>query len=147
VVAPSTAPFAARLGSTWRASSSRPRVAVDTTGGDFAPRNVVDGALEAVRYAEVGVALVGAPGLLITELERHPDAGSLDVGVVAAPEAVAMDEPPTAVLRRKPAVAVRVAAELVADGEAGGFFSAGNIGAMVLAAHTALGRLPGDCED
>ena len=96
-----------------------------------------------MRYAEVGVALVGAPESLTDELERHPDAGSLDVSVVAAPEAVAMDEPPTAVLRRKSAAAVRVAAELVADGEAVGFFSAGNTGATVLAAHKALGRLPG----
>ncbi len=96
-----------------------------------------------MRRVDLGVLLVGAADSLIAELERHPDAGSLDVSVVPAPDAVAMDEPPAAVLRRKPAAAVRVASDLVAGGEAVGLFSAGNTGATVLAAHKTLGRLPG----
>ncbi len=95
-----------------------------------------------MRQGNLGVFLVGAPERVATELERHPDVGALDVTVIEAPEAVAMDEPPTAVLRRKPAAAVRVAAELVASGDAVGLFSAGNTGATVLAAHKTLGRLP-----
>src|SRR5207344_2814936 len=52
-------------------------------------------------------------------------------------------EAPLAALRRKPRASVRVAAELVARGEAGAFFSAGHTGATFLSAHAAFGMLPG----
>ena len=52
-------------------------------------------------------------------------------------------ESPTAALRRKPAASIRVAAELVARGEASALFSAGHTGATVMAAHAAFGMLAG----
>jgi glycerol-3-phosphate acyltransferase PlsX len=65
------------------------------------------------------------------------------LSVVDAPEFVAMDEPPLAALRRKPRASVKVAAELVASGDAHAMFTAGHTGAAFLAAHQALGVLPG----
>ncbi len=121
----------------------RPRIAVDATGGDFAPRNIVDGALVAARHLELGVILVGASELLRDELRRHDDADRLDVTVVDAPDTIGMHESPAAALRRKPRAAVRVAAGIVAKGEAVALFSAGNTGATMLAAHRAFGRLAG----
>ena len=35
------------------------QIAVDTAGGDFAPRNIVDGALVAARHLGFGLTLVG----------------------------------------------------------------------------------------
>ena len=55
----------------------------------------------------------------------------------------AWNEAPAEVLRRKPRSSVRQAAEVVARGEAAAFFSAGNTGATLLAAHAAFGLLPG----
>ena len=46
-----------------------------------------------------------------------------------------MAESPAAALRRKPSASIRVAAELVARGEAAALFSAGHTGATVMAAH------------
>ena len=126
-----------------KAGARRPRVAVDATGGDFAPRNIVDGALVAARHLDVGVILLGARELLRDELRRHGDAARLDVTVVDAPETIGMQESPAAALRRKPRAAVRVAAGMVADGEAVALFSAGNTGATMLAAHGAFGCLEG----
>ena len=54
-----------------------------------------------------------------------------------------MDEAPLAALRRKPRASVKVAAELVATGDADALFTAGHTGATLLAAHAALGVLPG----
>jgi len=126
-----------------RVEARRPRVAVDATGGDFAPRNIVDGALVAARDLDLGVILVGARDLLRDELRRHDDAATLDVTVVDAPEAIGMHELPATALRRKPSAAVRVAAGIVAKGEAVAFFSAGNTGATLLAARGAFGSLAG----
>jgi phosphate acyltransferase len=121
-------------------------IAVDAMGGDQAPRPVVDGALAATRHFDLGVALVGRADLVERELARHRAAGDLlddRVRIVDAAEAIAMDESPSAALRRKPAASIRVAADLVARGDAAALFSAGNTGATVMAAHGAFGMLPG----
>jgi glycerol-3-phosphate acyltransferase PlsX len=118
-------------------------VAVDAMGGDDAPRPVVDGALAAARHFDLGVALVGPSDVLDGELQRYSDLDSSRVRVVDARDVVAMDESPSAALRRKPGASIKVAAELVARGEAAALFSAGHTGATVMAGHGAFGMLPG----
>jgi glycerol-3-phosphate acyltransferase PlsX len=118
-------------------------IAVDAMGGDFAPRHVVDGALAAARHFDLGVALVGTPAAIDAELERHDEIDRDRVRVVEAPDVIGMGESPAAALRRKPGASIRVAAELVARGEAAALFSAGHTGATVMAAHAAFGMLPG----
>ena len=112
-------------------------------GGDFAPRTIVDGAVLAARRLEAGITLVGDRGAIERELARHLDRAALDLTVVDAPDCVGMDETPVQALRRKPRASVKVAAELVASGEASAVFSAGHTGATVMAAHAAFGMLPG----
>ena len=119
------------------------QIAVDAAGGDFAPRNIVDGALVAARHLGFGLTLVGPKHTLEAELDRHDDGRRVEVHVVDTPEAIGMGESPPAALRRKPAASVRRAAEVVARGDACAFFSAGNTGATLLAAHAAFGMLPG----
>jgi glycerol-3-phosphate acyltransferase PlsX len=112
-------------------------------GGDEAPRNIVDGALAAVRHFDLGVLLVGAAQAIEAELDRAGDVDRGSVRVVDAPDVVAMEESPVAALRRKPSASIRVAADAVARGEASALFSAGHTGATVMAAHGAFGMLPG----
>ena len=118
-------------------------VSVDAMGGDYAPRHVVDGALAAARHFDLGVALVGPSARLEAELARHDDVDPHRVRIVEAGEVVAMEESPAAALRRKPGASIRVAADLVARGEAAALFSAGHTGATVMAAHGAFGMLAG----
>jgi glycerol-3-phosphate acyltransferase PlsX len=115
-------------------------IAVDAMGGDRAPGAVVEGALHAARDRAVEVILVGQSSAIAAELARHDSTAS--VRVIEAPDVIEMHEAPLAALRRKPRASVRVAAELVAAGEAGAFFSAGHSGATCLAAHGAFGLLP-----
>lgn len=119
------------------------RIAVDAMGGDHAPARPVDGALAAARHLGVGIDLVGRADAINAEIQRHPDAGTLDVRVIDAPDVVGMSESPTRALRRKPGASIRVAAERVAAGEASALFSAGHTGATVMASHAAFGMLPG----
>src|SRR5215471_19133270 len=125
-------------------------IAVDAMGGDDAPRNIVDGALAAVRHFDVGVLLVGRADAIDEELQRHDSAlgGGAEfdrarVRIVDTPEVVEMEESPAAALRRKPAASIKVAADVVARGDASALFSAGHTGATVMAAHGAFGMLPG----
>ena len=118
-------------------------IAVDAMGGDDAPRQVVGGALDATREADLGVVLVGPLAQLEAELGRLPGVDRGRVRLVEAPETVTMAEAPSAALRRKPGTSIRIAAETVARGEAAGLFSAGHTGATVIAAHAAFGMLAG----
>jgi len=119
------------------------RVAVDAMGGDHAPSHIVDGAVAAVRHLDVEIALVGQTAALEAALDPHPDWRSLDLEIVEAPDVIGMADAPMASLRRKPRASIRVAAELVASGEAATLFSAGSTGATVMAAHAAFGMIPG----
>ncbi|MCX6552154.1 MAG: phosphate acyltransferase PlsX [Acidobacteria bacterium] len=119
------------------------RVAVDAMGGDHAPRAVVEGAVAAARESDIGVTLVGDADRIRAELDRQPDVSRLDIIVVGAADVVGMGESPAQAIRRKPNASIKVAADLVARGDAAALFSAGNTGATVLAAYTAFGLLRG----
>src|SRR3954470_6168874 len=118
-------------------------IAVDAMGGDEAPRNIVEGALAAVRHFDLGVLLVGAAAAIDAELARAGDVDRRAVRIIDTPDVVRMEESPMAALRRKPAASIRVATDAVARGEASALFSAGHTGATVMAAHGAFGMLPG----
>jgi len=119
-------------------------IAVDAMGGDQAPGHVVEGALAAARHFDLGVALVGPVERLHAELERlESGAVPQHVRLVDAGAVVDMAEAPAAALRRKPNASIKIAADLVARGEAAALFSAGHTGATVMAAHGAFGMLPG----
>jgi glycerol-3-phosphate acyltransferase PlsX len=119
------------------------RIAVDAMGGDHAPARIVDGAVAAVRHQRIGVDLVGRADAVRAALDRHPDASSLDLRVIDASDVIDMADSPALALRRKPRASIRVAAELVASGEAAALVSAGHTGATVVAAHAAFGMLAG----
>src|SRR5215831_16256473 len=112
-------------------------------GGDHAPGPVVDGAVAASRHLPRGVCLVGRRDEVARELARHPDAQSLPLSVVHAPDVVGMAEPPGAALRRKPGASIRVAVDELRERRSSGLVSAGSTGATVMAAYAGLGLLPG----
>jgi phosphate acyltransferase len=119
------------------------RIAVDAMGGDHAPGRIVDGALAAARHLGIGVDLVGPTAAVRAELTRHEDHDALDIRVIDAAEVIGMGESPGQALRRKPRSSIRIAAELVASGEAAALVSAGHTGATVVAAHAVFGMVPG----
>jgi glycerol-3-phosphate acyltransferase PlsX len=119
------------------------RIAVDAMGGDYAPANIVDGAVAAARHLDVHLALVGPTQTVEAALASHPDWRSLAIEVVEAPDVIGMADSPAVSLRRKPRASIRVAAGLVASKQAAALVSAGSTGATVMAAYSAFGMIPG----
>ena len=120
------------------------RIAVDAMGGDFAPREIVAGAVRYMRKgrAQALITLVGdAPRVEGCLRELH--ATALPIQVVHAPEVVAMHEEPAATLRRKKNTSVALCARLAASGEADAVVTAGNTGAAAAAAMFEWKMLPG----
>src|SRR5438093_3179405 len=118
------------------------RIAVDAMGGDFAPREVVRGAVD---YAGVRpgdeVILVGDVPRIAREIADYGRGHPTSVSVVDAPELIGMGEHPAAALRAKKRASVVVATELVRDGHAHAILSAGSTGATMAAAIFRLGRV------
>jgi len=117
----------------------RMKIAVDAMGGDRAPGVVIDGALLATRELDVEIALVGQKEAVERELARH-SAKAPSIEVVSASECVAMDESPSAALKKKDS-SMKVAFELMKRGEVGAVVSAGNSGAMMATGMFVLGKL------
>ena len=120
-------------------ASAVPRVAVDAMGGDHGAAVVVDGAVAAARELGIESLLVGNAAVVEREL-RRTGASSLPLKVVDAPDAVGMAEPVTRSTLKKRS-SIQVALELVRDGAADAFFSAGNTAACWTIAKLVLGTL------
>ncbi len=117
-------------------------IALDAMGGDFAPRVPVEAAVWAAREVDCEIVLVGDRAALEPELSRHAPA-TRRLRIHHCSQALAIDEPPTALLREKAQASVRVACELVRAGTAQAVISAGNTGAMMVAGKHVLGTLSG----
>src|SRR5947207_2974991 len=118
------------------------KIAVDAMGGDHGPAVVVEGAIAAVREFGASVILVGDTPQIEREVARLGGPAS-GVEIRHASQVVGMSESPSQALRRKRDSSLRIAAELVRDGEASAFVSAGNTGAAMAIAMFVIGVLPG----
>ena len=119
------------------------RIAVDGMGGDYAPGVVVDGAVLAANdFSDLEIILVGQPDALKRELNRHKVFGGKIV-IEPASEVVGMGDSPVQAIRRKKDSSMLVSVELLKQGKADAFVTAGNTGAAVAAATLNLGPLPG----
>jgi phosphate acyltransferase len=119
---------------------SSPVIAVDGMGGDYAPEEIVLGALAALRDHGIHTILTGPVGKLRPILA---DLGALgEVPIAPAEDAVGMGEGALAAWRR-PRSSIAVACQLVRRGQAAAAVSAGSTGGIVTAARLRLRSQPG----
>jgi glycerol-3-phosphate acyltransferase PlsX len=119
-------------------------IALDAMGGDHGPSVVVPAALKQLdREPELRIILVGDREVLERELKSCGRLGDDRLRVHHASQKVEMDEPPAQALRNKKDSSMRVAINLVKQGEAGACVSAGNTGALMATARYVLKTLPG----
>ncbi|MCH2448664.1 MAG: phosphate acyltransferase PlsX [Gracilimonas sp.] len=118
-------------------------VAVDAAGGDFYPKNPVEGALQAIEEnSELTVLLVGPEDIIKKELTDH----SYDekrVLVHDAPQVIGMEESPAQAVKTKQQSSIVVGIGLHKAGKCDAFVSAGNTGALLAASMFILGKLKG----
>lgn len=109
------------------------RIAVDAMGGDFAPREIVAGAVLAARdlsYVEEMI-LVGDQSRIEAELAKVTGGRPASIKIVHASEVVGMDESPATAVRRKKDSSISRSVDLVKNNLADAVFSAGSTGAAV----------------
>ena len=120
------------------------RIAVDAMGGDFAPREIVAGAVTAARNLThiKTLYLVGDKTAIEAELAKHGAVPS-NIEIRHATEVVGMDESPVLAVRKKKDSSISRAVEMVKNGEADAIFSAGSTGAAVACSQLKLRTLEG----
>ena len=118
------------------------RIAVDAMGGDFAPKEIVQGALDAARKYDCEIVLIGDEEKIRAEL-HGADLDALRISIVHAAEVIGMDEHPAEAVRSKKDSSIVVATRLVKEGSCDAVLSAGSTGAAVAAAQLVLHRIRG----
>ena len=112
-------------------------------GGDHCPKAEVAGAVQAARTLGIRVILVGREDLVRKELDAHEGWRSLPLEMRHASEQITMNDSAAKAVRTKKDSSIRVASRLVREGEADGFVSAGNTGAVMATAKMVQGVVPG----
>lgn len=120
------------------------KIAIDAMGGDFAPEEIVLGAISAVKdYPQTDIVLVGDESQIKAVLENNGEASNPRLSIQHASEVIAMDEHPGIALRKKKDASVAVATRLVREKKCDAVIAPGSTGAAVAAALFGLGRIKG----
>jgi len=117
-------------------------VGVDAMGGDRAPAVEVEGAVAAARAWGYAIVLVGDSVRIAAELQKH-DVTGLDIRIQHASEVVGMHDSASDAVRKKKDSSIRVAFNLVKEGDTQAVVSAGNSGATMAAGMFVLKRISG----
>jgi glycerol-3-phosphate acyltransferase PlsX len=124
--------------------NSEIRIALDAMGGDFAPRNEVQGAVLALRELpdKLRIILVGDENKIAEELKKAEYSGD-KIQIRHAAEVITMHDSPSKAVKEKKDSSLVVAANLVKNDEADALVSAGNTGAVGVASIFIIGRIKG----
>ena len=113
-------------------------------GGDFGPSVTVPASLQALASnPELNLLLVGDPDAISPYLNRTDPSVMTRLRVIPAESVIAGDARPSQAIRASRGSSMRIALELVKQGEAQGCISAGNTGALMGLAKVVLKPLEG----
>lgn len=119
------------------------RVAIDAMGGDYAPTEIISGALSATSFLnDLQLTLVGKQKDIEKSLEglSYPHER---IEIYHAEEVIESDDDPGLSIRNKKESSMVKALQMVRSGDADAALSAGNTGALMAGGLLFLGRLSG----
>ncbi|MFH1503782.1 MAG: phosphate acyltransferase PlsX [Candidatus Omnitrophota bacterium] len=118
------------------------KIGIDISGGDYAPLEIIKGALEARKELEDEIVLIGVKKEIESQLISCNESPA-DWVIINAPEKIEMAEPPVFSVRRKRNSSIVIGAKLLKEKKIDAFVSCGNTGAVVCASTLCLGLIEG----
>lgn len=119
------------------------KIAVDAMGGDNAPGEIIAGTVMAANARkDIQIALIGQKDIVSAELKKHTY-NTEQIQVVNATEVIETGEPPVNAIRKKKDSSIVVGMNMVRQGEADAFCSAGSSGAILVGGQVIVGRIKG----
>lgn len=121
------------------------KIGLDISGGDFAPKANVLGALLALELLPepVSLYLIGKENEINAVLKEKGALGSNRIKVIDAPDTITMKDHPTRAIPQKPNSSISIGFDLLRKGEINSFASTGNTGAMLVGAIYKVNSIPG----
>lgn len=118
------------------------RIVLDAMGSDLHPDPEIQGAVDAARTLGSEIILVGQEEVLAAKLKQIPGVPA-SIHIVHAAEVLAMTDKPSRSARHKAQNSMAIGMDLVKDGQADAFVTAGNTGGAMANALFRLGRIRG----
>ncbi|WP_027708680.1 phosphate acyltransferase PlsX [Zooshikella ganghwensis] len=119
-------------------------IAFDVMGGDYGPHVSLTAALQCLStHPHLKLLLVGDAAVIGELLGDRFAQVQQRLQVIHAPEVISMADKPVQAMRMKKKASMRVALELVAEGQAQACVSAGNTGALMALGKVIVRTLPG----
>lgn len=116
-------------------------IVLDAMGSDNFPLPEVEGAFQAAELLDTKILLVGQEERIRPLLENQPRDPRVEL--IHAPEILEMGDKPARSARRKSDNSMAIGMDLVKEGRAEAFVTAGNTGGAMANALFRLGRIPG----
>ncbi|MBU0693982.1 MAG: phosphate acyltransferase PlsX [Candidatus Omnitrophica bacterium] len=120
----------------------RYKIGLDVSGGDFAPEEILKGAILAKEEFNADVILIGVREEIEKELSRYKSTSGKFV-IMDAPEKIGMGESPVSSVRRKRNSSIVIGVNFLKARGIDAFVSCGNTGAVVCASTLTLGLIEG----
>ena len=114
------------------------KIAIDAMGGDFAPCEIVKGAVSGAKEHNIGIILVGKEDIIKNELNQY-DISKLDIKIMHTDEYLVEDESPSLALRNKSNSSIMLCVKFVKEGKADAGHQRRPTGGLVAAAVHILG--------
>ncbi|MCG5103525.1 phosphate acyltransferase PlsX [Oceanobacillus alkalisoli] len=115
------------------------KLAIDAMGGDHAPKEIVEGAVDAIReFDDLSITLIGDEANIKPYLTN-----SKNISIIHTEEVITSEDEPVRAVRRKKDASLVLMAKEVKEGRADACISAGNTGALMSAGLFIVGRIPG----
>lgn len=105
-------------------------IIVDAMGGDFAPKEIIKGSVEAKENLEAKIKLAG-DSQIIKKVAKSENIDLSGVDIIHSSQEVGMDESPSSVLKKKKDSSIYRGSQFAAEEEGTAFISAGNTGAVM----------------
>ena len=118
------------------------KIIVDVMGGDLGPKEIIKGALDAIKEYNIDVILVGKEDIIEKELINY-EYPKDKVEILHAEDIVNNEDDPGLVVRRKKQSSMVVGAKALADGLGDGFISTGSTGALLASGLFIVKRIKG----
>src|SRR5699024_8383900 len=124
---------------TTKKESSFMKLAIDAMGGDYAPEEIVRGAMDAVsKINDLQITLMGNEADITPFLTDKKN-----IDIIHTDEMIAADEDAVGAVRRNTNAALVLMAKAVKEQRADACISAGHTGALMSAGLFGIGRIPG----
>ena len=118
------------------------KIAIDAMGGDYAPEEIVKGAVMGAKEYDTEIILVGPAERIKEELAKY-DYSSVNIEIVHTNEYLVEGEHPAYALRQKRNASILVAMKLVKERKVDAVLGAGPTGGVVASALQVLGTVEG----